>query len=185
MKKHNDKPPKLLTWQEARSKREGWLDEGEKVVFTNGCFDLLHTGHVHLLKEAASLGDRLIVAINSDKSVRRIKGKERPLRPEIERAEIIGGLTYVDGVVIFEQDDPFEIIKLLQPDVLVKGGDWKSGNIVGADIVKTSGGGVVVIPLVADRSTTALVEDVRRLRKGKTGCRKSKITLLAKKAKKP
>jgi len=157
--------PKLLSWDDARAQREQWRDRGERVVFTNGCFDLLHAGHVSLLEQAKKRGDRLVVALNSDESVRRIKGPSRPLRPEDERAEIVAGLACVDMVVIFRQDDPLEIIKLLEPEVLVKGGDWGPENIIGADVVKANAGEVVVIPLVNGKSTTGLLDDIRKWRK--------------------
>jgi len=159
-----EKTQKLWTWEEAHAKREEWLTKDKTVVFTNGCFDLIHSGHVFLLGQAAKLGNYLIVGINSDESIRRIKGQGRPLRPEEERAELVGGLACVAGVVIFGQDDPLKIITLLQPDVLVKGGDWNHGNIIGADVVEKRGGRVVVIPFIPGRSTTALVEFMRHLR---------------------
>lgn len=131
--------------------------QGRKVVFTNGVFDLLHLGHVTYLKAARALGDLLVVALNDDDSVRRLKGPDRPLVPLAERAEILLALSCVDWVVPFCEDDPLRVVRLLKPDVLVKGGDWAPENIVGADFVRARGGRVEVIPLVEGRSTTALV----------------------------
>ncbi len=137
--------------------------EGKKIVFTNGCFDILHLGHIRYLSEAKKLGDFLIVAINSDSSVRRIKGNKRPIIDEKARAEIIAALEFVDMVIIFSEDTPYNIIKRLKPDILVKGGDWKEDEIVGADIVKKSGGKVLTIPYITGYSTTSIVEKIKKL----------------------
>jgi rfaE bifunctional protein nucleotidyltransferase chain/domain len=134
-----------------------------RVVFTNGCFDLLHPGHVRLLECAASLGDVLVVGVNSDRSVRSLKGASRPLLPESERAELLASLAAVDFVVIFDQETPAEIIAALLPDVLVKGADWGTGEIVGREEVEAAGGKVVSIPLEAGYSTTKIVEQIRAL----------------------
>jgi D-sedoheptulose 7-phosphate isomerase len=129
-------------------------------VFTNGCFDILHPGHIELLKQARALGDKLIVGLNSDESVRRMKGSDRPFVPQEQRAEVLRGLRYVDEVVIFDELTPENLIRKIKPDVLVKGGDWGPGEIVGADIVEQSGGRVVSIPLVDGLSSTAIVEKI-------------------------
>ena len=134
--------------------------EGKKIVFTNGCYDLLHVGHVRCFKEGKTLGDTLIVAINSDRSVRALKGSPRPIVPEKERAEIIAALECVDFVTIFEQDDPLEIISAIKPDILVKGGDWALNTIVGRDIVESYGGKVIALPLVPGVSTTRIIETI-------------------------
>jgi D-beta-D-heptose 7-phosphate kinase/D-beta-D-heptose 1-phosphate adenosyltransferase len=136
---------------------------GRRVVFTNGCFDLLHPGHIETLEKARSLGDVLVVGVNSDRSVRQMKGAGRPILPERERAEILAALECVDGVVIFEQPTPREIVAALLPDVLVKGGDWASDQIVGREEVEAAGGEVISIPLVAGYSTTAMLEKIRKL----------------------
>jgi D-glycero-beta-D-manno-heptose 1-phosphate adenylyltransferase len=136
---------------------------GRRVVFTNGCFDLLHPGHIETLEKARSLGDVLVVGVNSDRSVRQMKGAGRPILPERERAEILAALECVDGVVIFEQPTPREIVAALLPDVLVKGGDWASDQIVGREEVEAAGGEVISIPLVAGYSTTAMLEKIREL----------------------
>ncbi len=152
----------MTNWAEARRLRDEWAARGEKLVFTNGCFDLLHSGHVKLLEDARKLGDRLIVGINSDASVRRIKGRGRPVRSQNERAEVLAGLKAVDGVVIFDEDDPLEVIKRLEPDVLVKGGDWAPKDIIGADVVKARGGRVEVVPVLEGRSTSSILEKIRK-----------------------
>jgi len=133
---------------------------GERVVFTNGVFDLFHVGHLKILKECAKLGDTLIVGINSDESTRRLKGPLRPIIPEDQRAEIVQSLCFVDGVVIFDEDNPLEVIKGVKPDVLVKGGDWQEKDIIGADFVKSNGGRVVTIPLVEGVSTSKIIEAI-------------------------
>jgi len=134
---------------------------GQKVVFTNGVFDLLHPGHVRYLQHARSLGDVLIVGINSDRSVRAVKGSGRPITPEQERAEILASLDCVDAVAIFDEETPFEIISAIQPDVLVKGADWAENAIVGRDIVEARGGRVVRATIEDGYSTSAIVAKIR------------------------
>ena len=134
---------------------------GRTVVFTNGVFDLLHVGHLRYLQRARALGDALIVGLNSDRSVRANKGPSRPVTPEGERAEILEALACVDGVVVFDQETPHDLIAAIQPDVLVKGADWAEDAIVGRDIVEARGGRVVRVPLEAGRSTTAIIEKIR------------------------
>jgi D-beta-D-heptose 7-phosphate kinase/D-beta-D-heptose 1-phosphate adenosyltransferase len=133
----------------------------QTVVFTNGVFDLLHPGHVRYLAVARSLGDALILGLNADASVRRNKGSSRPITPEQERAEVLTALSSVDAVVIFDEDTPAEIVKALQPDVLVKGADWPADQIVGRDTVEARGGRVVLVPVEQGYSTTSIVERVR------------------------
>jgi rfaE bifunctional protein nucleotidyltransferase chain/domain len=140
-----------------------WRLKSDRIVFTNGVFDILHAGHVTYLEAAAALGHRLIVGVNSDASVKRLgKGGERPLNPEADRARVIAALRCVDAVVIFDQDTPMELIQAIGPDVLAKGGDWSVDKIVGGEYVKQYGGQVVSIPLVEGLSTTALVEKIRQ-----------------------
>lgn len=136
--------------------------EGKKSVFTNGCFDLLHRGHIYLLREARRLGDLLVVALNTDRSIRLLKGPERPVVPENERAELIAALEMVDYVILFDQLDPCDLIERLKPDVLVKGGDWPQDQIVGRDLVEQNGGTVFVIPYLEGHSTSKLIERMRR-----------------------
>ncbi len=130
---------------------------GQKIVFTNGCFDLLHIGHARLLRQSAALGDFLIVGLNSDASVRRLKGDSRPINPEDARAELLAALECVDAVAVFDEDTPYELIDLLGPDVLVKGGDYAPEEVVGRDLVEARGGQLVLIPLIAGHSTTGMV----------------------------
>jgi len=136
-------------------------NQGRKAVFTNGVFDLLHLGHVTYLQEARKKGDLLVVGLNSDASVRRIKGPLKPLLPVEERAEMLLALACVDYTTFFEEDDPYNIIKILRPDVLVKGGDWAIDKMIGGDLVQSWGGQVLNIPVVEGRSTTNLIQMVR------------------------
>ncbi len=134
--------------------------KGKKIVFTNGCFDLIHPGHVHLLKRAAGFGDILVVALNTDASVRRLKGSGRPIFPLRERAEIISSFEFVDYVVSFGEATPASLIDAILPDVLVKGGDWKPSTIVGRVSVERRGGKVITVPLREGRSTTVVIERI-------------------------
>src|SRR5215470_19120971 len=134
---------------------------GQTIVFTNGVFDLLHPGHVRYLRHARSLGDALIVGVNSDRSVRAIKGAARPITAQDERAELIAALACVDAAVIFDEDTPWQLIAALQPDVLVKGADWDEDAIVGRDIVESRGGRVVRVPIEPGYATTAIIERIR------------------------
>ena len=152
---------KLVDLPQAVARCERWRSLGRRVVFTNGCFDLLHAGHIHLLEKARELGDVLVVALNSDASVRRLKGPERPLTNEDDRVRVIAALDAVDLVLVFDEDTPLETIRRVRPDVLVKGGDYSLDTIVGADLVRDAGGRVETIPLVPGRSTTALVDRVK------------------------
>lgn len=134
--------------------------EGKKIVFTNGCFDLIHKGHVYLLKEAKKLGDVLIVGLNSDSSIKKIKGKGRPILKEEERSFIIDNIKGVDYVVIFNEKTPFKLIKEIKPDILVKGGDYKEDEIVGGEFVKKRKGKVVIIPYLSGFSTTEIIRRI-------------------------
>ncbi len=135
--------------------------QGRRVVFTNGCFDLLHTGHVRYLEKARSLGDVLVVAVNSDASVQRLKGAGRPVHAQKDRCEVLGGLASVDYVTVFDQETPQEVIRQLAPDVLVKGGDWNLDQIVGRSFVEESGGRVTCIEFEKGYSTTAIIDRIR------------------------
>ncbi len=134
---------------------------GKLVVFTNGVFDLLHPGHIRYLQQARRLGDALIVGVNSDRSVRAIKGPQRPITPETERAEIVAALECVDAAVVFDEETPHSLIAALKPDVLVKGADWAEDAIVGRDIVEARGGRVVRVPIEAGYSTTAMLRKIK------------------------
>lgn len=136
---------------------------GRRVVFANGCFDLLHVGHVTLLERARRMGDALVVAINSDRSVRTVKGKHRPIMSQRERARLLAALASVDYVTVFDEPTPIRLIQLVQPDILVKGADWSAGHIVGREVVAKRGGRVVRIPLVSGYSTTRLLDRIGRL----------------------
>jgi D-beta-D-heptose 7-phosphate kinase/D-beta-D-heptose 1-phosphate adenosyltransferase len=153
-----DPSRKVLSWNDARDWRIAYAG---RVVFTNGVFDLLHPGHVDVLVGARRSGDALVVGINSDDSVRRLKGPERPVRTEAERAYVLAALEVVDAVVVFDEDTPLELVRLLEPDVIVKGGDYAEDTIVGAREVRSRGGDVVVIPLTPGQSTTSIIEKLR------------------------
>lgn len=152
-----------FTTQEQLEKKLKTLRQGKKVVFTNGCFDLLHIGHVRYLQEAKSLGDFLVIGVNADASVRKLKGPERPVQNETDRAEILAALECVSFTTLFTEDTPANLIQLLRPDVLVKGGDWAVKDIVGGDFVQSYGGLVKSLPFVAGRSTSTIVEKILKL----------------------
>jgi D-beta-D-heptose 7-phosphate kinase/D-beta-D-heptose 1-phosphate adenosyltransferase len=134
---------------------------GGRVVFTNGVFDLLHPGHLRYLKQARVLGDTLIVGVNTDRSVRVIKGESRPVTPGHERAELLAALECVDAVVLFDEETPYELITRLQPDVIVKGADWSEANMIGRDIIEARGGQVVRIPIESGYSTTGIIATIK------------------------
>ncbi len=153
--------PQILSEAQLRA-LASWRATGQRVVFTNGVFDLLHRGHVEYLAEARALGDRLVVGVNSDASARKLaKGPERPLVPEADRAAVVGALGCVDLVIVFDDDTPERLIREIRPEVLVKGGDWAPERIVGREIVESLGGRVVSVPMRAGFSTTALIERIR------------------------
>jgi D-beta-D-heptose 7-phosphate kinase/D-beta-D-heptose 1-phosphate adenosyltransferase len=152
---------KIKSREETKKEIDRLKTEGKRVVFTNGCFDILHPGHTRYLYTARALGDYLVVAVNSDESVRAIKGERRPILSQDARAELLAALSCVDGVVIFEEEDPLKVIQYLMPHILVKGGDWKEEEIVGADVVKKAGGKVVRIPYIGGFSTTDVIKKIR------------------------
>ena len=151
----------ILSRDGLKAEIEALHRQGKKIVFTNGCFDILHVGHVRYLREAKKEGDVLVLALNSDSSVRAIKGEQRPIVPEEERADVMAALESVDYVTIFEELTPLELIETLKPDVLIKGGDWEEDKIVGRDAVRRWGGQVIVIPEIKGASTTNIVEKIR------------------------
>ncbi len=151
---------KIVPWECVQTKRPAFKELGWKVVFTNGCFDLMHAGHAQYLQAAKALGDVLVVGLNSDESVSRIKGSSRPIIDQENRAFMLAALSSVDYVVIFEEDTPLELIKFIRPDVLVKGGDWAESEIVGADIVKQDGGQVYSLPLREGLSSSKIIEKI-------------------------
>ena len=147
----------ILTLDEARRRRAAARALRKTFVFTNGCFDVLHPGHVALLHEARSLGHCLVVGVNSDRSVRTLKGEGRPVQSEAARAAVLAALTDVDGVVVFDEETPLELIRALTPDILVKGGDYAIDQVVGRDVVEKAGGKVVLVPLVPGHSTSSIL----------------------------
>jgi rfaE bifunctional protein nucleotidyltransferase chain/domain len=151
---------KIIKRETLKEKVQALKRAGKSIVFTNGCFDFLHVGHVRYLKAAKAQGDVLVVGLNSDGSVRQIKGQRRPVVPEDERAEILASLACVDFVTLFDEPDPAMLIRFLMPDVLVKGADWAMDAIVGRDIVETAGGRVVRIPLTEGVSTSGMIEKI-------------------------
>ena len=153
---------KIVTRLELVQQVTSWKAQRLRVVFTNGCFDLLHLGHVDYLEKAKQLGDKLIVAVNTDASVSRLKGPERPLQDEMSRARIMASLLFVDTVVLFDEETPYELIKTVLPDILVKGDDYAIENIVGQDIVLENGGEVKTIQLVKGYSTSGIVDKITR-----------------------
>lgn len=155
---------RLLSLEDLSRRRCGWRTYSQKTVFTNGVFDLIHPGHLTYLAEAAGLGQRLIVGVNSDESVKRLKGAGRPIMPLAARMQLLAGLFYVDGVIAFDEDTPIELIKALKPDVLVKGGDYTEDTIVGAPEVRSWGGEVKVLSFVDGQSSTRIIERLRGLR---------------------
>ena len=154
---------KVFSLSELIEVRLRWKSSRKKVVFTNGVFDILHRGHVEYLAAAKSLGDKLIVGINSDASVRKIKGPRRPVVVESDRAFLVSQLVPVDAVCIFEQETPYDLISALIPDILVKGADWKVDDVIGKDVVENSGGKVLTLPLVPRHSTTLVIERIKEL----------------------
>ncbi len=155
---------KIVDWAKATEIVNAWKQEHKKVVFTNGCFDILHLGHVDYLEKSRNLGDKLVLALNTDASVKRQKkGPERPINDETSRARLLASLFFVDLVVFFEEETPYDIIACLKPNILVKGDDYSIENIVGADIVLGSGGEVKTVPLVKGYSTTSIVNKIKNL----------------------
>ncbi len=151
----------IVDWNELPEILFEWKNSDQKIVFTNGCFDIIHRGHIELLAKAADLGKKLIVGLNADDSVQRLKGPERPLQDEFSRAMIMASFGFVDLVVLFQQDTPLELISLIKPDVLVKGGDYKAEEIVGYDVVTNNNGQVVTINFVEGYSTTSIVNKMK------------------------
>ncbi|MFH1790677.1 MAG: D-glycero-beta-D-manno-heptose 1-phosphate adenylyltransferase [Candidatus Omnitrophota bacterium] len=154
---------KIMPLTELAAHLERLRSEGKKIIFTNGCFDILHFGHVKYLAQAKSEGDILVVGVNSDSSVKRLKSAGRPVNPEHARAGVIGSLECVDYVTIFSEDTPLETITALKPDVLVKGGDWQGKDIVGGEFVKSKGGKVKTVPFIDGYSTTAVISKIRHV----------------------
>lgn len=152
---------KIKDWAAAKTQVDEWKDANESIVFTNGCFDLLHYGHLHYLAEAKALGDKLIIGLNSKQSVRRLKGKHRPINDDLTRSYLLASLEFVDMVVFFEENTPLELITLLLPGLLVKGGDYKAQEIVGYDVVTKHGGKVNILAFIEGYSTTNIEKKIK------------------------
>lgn len=153
---------KIKSLPEALRVVNSWKAQGKKIVFTNGCFDLLHLGHVDYLEKARNMGDKLVLGLNTDNSVSRFKGPDRPIQDEKSRARVLAALEFVDLIVLFDEDTPLALISAVLPDVLVKGSDYLAENIVGADVVKKAGGVVKTVALVEGYSTSKIVEKIKR-----------------------
>ncbi len=153
-----------LSWEIAITQSNKWKSSGNKIVFTNGCYDLIHSGHINLLSNSKSKGDKLIVGLNSDRSVKKLKGNDRPIQNFDDRAIILDAINSVDMVVGFDDDTPDKIIKELLPNILVKGGDYSIDNVVGADTVISHGGSVEIIDLIPDKSTSSLIDQILKLK---------------------
>ncbi len=153
---------KILNPESLESQLRLWEKEAKKIVFTNGCFDLIHRGHIEYLSQAADLGDVLIIGVNTDASVQELKGKNRPLQDEQSRLLILAALEFVDAVILFGEETPYELIKKVQPDILVKGADYKPEEIVGYDIVKSKGGEIKTLDFIAGYSTTAIEQKIKK-----------------------
>ncbi len=152
---------KILDKERLLVKLTDWKEEDKKIVFTNGCFDLIHLGHIELIARSADLGDILIIGVNTDNSIKRLKGKNRPIVEEISRAKQLAALEFVDAVVFFDQDTPIDLIKMINPNVITKGGDYKTDQVIGNDIVTQNDGKVVIIPLTQGYSTTSILEKIK------------------------
>ena len=152
---------KIYSLEELGNKVNAWKQAGEEVVFTNGCFDIIHRGHIEVLAQTADLGDRLIIGLNSDTSIQKLKGKNRPIIEEQSRAILLASLEFVDAVVIFSEDTPLKLISVLLPDVLAKGGDYEIETIVGHEIVQQNGGKVKLVPFVDGFSSTTIIDKIK------------------------
>lgn len=152
---------KILELQELRSKLAIWRFFQKKIVFTNGCFDILHLGHIDYLSKAKNQGDKLLIGLNTDVSIKQIKGKDRPITDQYSRAIILATLRFVDGVILFDEATPYNLIKEIQPDVLVKGGDYAIHDIVGADVVNNNGGQIITIDFLEGYSTSSIIEKIK------------------------
>ena len=152
---------KILDKERLLVKLTDWKEENKKIVFTNGCFDLIHLGHIEVIARSADLGDILIIGVNTDNSIKRLKGKNRPIVEEISRAKQLAALEFVDAVVLFDQDTPIDLIKMINPNIITKGGDYNTDQVIGNDIVTQNDGEVVIIPLTQGYSTTSILEKIK------------------------
>ncbi|MBW8049010.1 MAG: D-glycero-beta-D-manno-heptose 1-phosphate adenylyltransferase [Cytophagales bacterium] len=155
---------KIMNTKHLTLKLKEWKAKGYKIVFTNGCFDILHLGHIDYLEKVRKFGDKLVVGLNTDDSIKQIKGQDRPVQDEKSRARVLASLEFIDAVVLFNEDTPYELIKLLAPDVLVKGDDYAVDKIVGHDIIKKNGGEVKTIPYIEGYSSSGIIEKIKSLK---------------------
>lgn len=162
MDKLNDIQSKIIDINNIESYLTDWSLKNQKIVFTNGCFDILHRGHVEYLAQAANHGDILVIGVNTDNSVRRIKGETRPVQDEYARAILLASLSFVSAIVLFDDDTPYNLIKKIQPDILIKGSDYNIDDIVGSDIVINKGGKVITIDFIEGYSTTSIIEKLKK-----------------------
>ena len=153
---------KIFSLDDLKNQVNAWKQAGEEVVFTNGCFDIIHRGHIEVLAQTADLGDRLIIGLNSDSSIQKLKGEDRPIIEEQSRAILLASLEFVDVVVIFSEDTPLKLISALLPDVLAKGGDYEIEAIVGHEIVQNNGGEVILVPFVDGFSSTTIIDKIKK-----------------------
>ena len=160
-KKLNKLKAKIFNIKDLSKIINEWRLNGDKIVFTNGCFDLIHLGHLEILARSADLGDKLIVGINSDMSIKKIKGSSRPIIEEDSRAKQLAAIEFIDAVILFNEDTPYNLINLLKPDVLTKGGDYKKNDIIGNELINKEQGEVVIIPLTQGYSTTSILEKIK------------------------
>ena len=160
-KKLNKLKAKIFNIKDLSEIINEWRLNGDKIVFTNGCFDLIHLGHLEILARSADLGDKLIVGINSDMSIKKIKGNSRPIIEEDSRAKQLAAIEFIDAVILFNEDTPYNLINILKPDVLTKGGDYKKNDIVGNQLINKENGEVVIIPLTQGYSTTSILEKIK------------------------
>ena len=153
---------KIFSLDDLKNQVNSWKQAGEEIVFTNGCFDIIHRGHIEVLAQTADLGERLIVGLNSDSSTRKLKGKDRPIIDEQARAVLLATLTFVDAVVLFSEETPINLISILLPDVLAKGGDYEIETIVGHEIIQNNGGKVILVPFVDGFSSTTILDKIKK-----------------------
>ncbi|MDG1284079.1 MAG: D-glycero-beta-D-manno-heptose 1-phosphate adenylyltransferase [Flavobacteriales bacterium] len=152
---------KIYSLEELENQVNAWKQAGEEVVFTNGCFDIIHRGHIEVLAQTADLGDRLIIGLNSDSSIQKLKGKNRPIIDENSRAILLASFSFIDAVVLFSEETPINLIRSLKPDVLAKGGDYEISTIVGHKVVQENGGQVILVPFVDGFSSTTIIEKIK------------------------
>ena len=153
---------KIFSLDDLKNQVNAWKQAGEEVVFTNGCFDIIHRGHIEVLAQTADLGDRLIVGLNSDSSIQKLKGEDRPIIDEQARAILLAALSFVDAVILFPEDTPINLISTLLPDLLAKGGDYEIETIVGHEIVENNGGQVILVPFVEGFSSTTIIDKIKK-----------------------